>query len=1188
MRTTYQHTRRQPHPSQHRSIVWTLLAYLPQALIVSALCFIAVYAGWALQTISVHGGDSGAVVKTSGSAVGAASPAVRILRTADPSPSPRATRKVSKPPAPGPPILNSPPPPSLPPPSPPPPKESPPPPSPPPPSPPPPSPAPPSPPPPSPPPPSPQPPASPAKQVEDKPAVMSTEAKKQTGTVAGSDKGPEDEPYDDKVPKDADAEYDNDADKPKQESSSSSSSSKKKEDGKLEAAAAGGSGAVARELLPTSVSGRTGRSSGAQLTRPSPGGTLFSWGLKEWRLGRNKGDNAIPEPALKDLTVISVAASRHSAIVSGEGVVWTMGHNDSRGGGGHGSPPLDASGQLGRGGNTQPGPVGGPLQGKFAVQAIVGRYHTMAVTEDGELWSWGLNDWGQLGRAAQGAASEDDPSPCNSGPSCHSGIPNKVEFPAGVKIRGAAAGRYVSMAVDDDGVLYTWGHDGCSNGGKLPAQAEAWRPRKVEGELAGKRVVAFDAGYVFWLAATEDGAVYTCNSQDDGYAGTLSNKHQPNNAGELGREGDPLVPGRVGGVLAGHKVEAVAAGREHAVVSTSEGKVFTWGGRDLLLGRSGSPKEPGQALGDLVDDNVRYVMAGEYHSGAASHTHIYGWGSNDYLCTGVGRHNPVQRMKKGRDRGDVFRPARAVGPVADGGWQVQALVGGFQHALAIAANKGGSWETKPRGLGETDAGAAVKAASPSPSPSPKELSAADVAAAAEEQAAAGADATQVKAADTTTTATSATAAEAEAKPAAEDAAATALQTAAGAYSTTADGAAAGATHTDTSAPDYHTRYLAPQLHPIRYNVSDYVHRYRRSDRFRKIEAESPDVWEVLPRNYDRRYKNPCWVTKDSKFRCAPYFHILGVSKCGTTDLYHRLSQHPQLFESRNKGPHWWDECPYPPKGACTAPPNGDFDGYVELFADAAAKIRSKDPDGITGEASSNTFTAAAGVYLRGPSWDRNTTVTMPELMREAAPFLRNIIIFRNPVDRYYSAFYYYRWWVKDTPPPTPDDFHKQATEEVATWRACVEAHGQKHCVRHYHPQQLVKGMYSEFIMDWLNHWPRDQLLFLRNEDYSAATREHMQTVIDFLAMRQPADKEWDVIMAMKTRNKNSDKYKPMLPETRAMLEAFYRPYNERLAHVLNDDRWLWRDPPKSPKPAGVQSDAAGTATARRLLLQPSV
>lgn len=37
------------------------------------------------------------------------------------------------------------------------------------------------------------------------------------------------------------------------------------------------------------------------------------------------------------------------------------------------------------------------------------------------------------------------------------------------------------------------------------------------------------------------------------------------------------------------------------------------------------------------------------------------------------------------------------------------------------------------------------------------------------------------------------------------------------------------------------------------------------------------------------------------------------------------------------------------------------------------------------------------------------TVTLPQLMREASPFLRLIIIFRDPVDRYFSAFYYYRW-----------------------------------------------------------------------------------------------------------------------------------------------------------------------------------
>ncbi len=43
---------------------------------------------------------------------------------------------------------------------------------------------------------------------------------------------------------------------------------------------------------------------------------------------------------------------------------------------------------------------------------------------------------------------------------------------------------------------------------------------------------------------------------------------------------------------------------------------------------------------------------------------------------------------------------------------------------------------------------------------------------------------------------------------------------------------------------------------------------------------------------------------------------------------------------RPQGPHFWDECPYPPKGACTAPPNGDFDGYVNLFEKGAQQIKA--------------------------------------------------------------------------------------------------------------------------------------------------------------------------------------------------------------------------------------------------------
>ncbi len=73
-----------------------------------------------------------------------------------------------------------------------------------------------------------------------------------------------------------------------------------------------------------------------------------------------------------------MAASRHSAVATSEGHVWTMGHNNSKGGGGHGSPPMDASGQLGRGGGKQPGRVLGALEvrrvalGTWGVGGVVG------------------------------------------------------------------------------------------------------------------------------------------------------------------------------------------------------------------------------------------------------------------------------------------------------------------------------------------------------------------------------------------------------------------------------------------------------------------------------------------------------------------------------------------------------------------------------------------------------------------------------------------------------------------------------------------------------------------------------------------------------------------------------------------------------------------------------------------------
>jgi N-acetylgalactosamine 4-sulfate 6-O-sulfotransferase len=249
-----------------------------------------------------------------------------------------------------------------------------------------------------------------------------------------------------------------------------------------------------------------------------------------------------------------------------------------------------------------------------------------------------------------------------------------------------------------------------------------------------------------------------------------------------------------------------------------------------------------------------------------------------------------------------------------------------------------------------------------------------------------------------------------------------------------------------------------------HNVSEIWKDFKPSLKAEKIMATSPDIWKVLPSELDSKYRNPCWTDKaTNRFRCAPFFQIIGVSKCGTTDLFARLKKHPELADG-SKGPHWWDECPHPPRGACTAPPNGDFDGYVNLFEKGAYQIKTN-PLMITGEASSNTFTGVF-TFVRGLAVRRKIEdVNLAELIHEAQPYQKLIVIVREPVSRYYSAFHYYRRSSK-APFESPERFHEKAVEDIKRWKACVEKSGVPACLKRYDPQQLIKGMYSEFVEAW--------------------------------------------------------------------------------------------------------------------------
>eukprot|EP00201_Polytomella_parva_P001836 CAMPEP_0175083380 /NCGR_PEP_ID=MMETSP0052_2-20121109/27349_1 /TAXON_ID=51329 ORGANISM="Polytomella parva, Strain SAG 63-3" /NCGR_SAMPLE_ID=MMETSP0052_2 /ASSEMBLY_ACC=CAM_ASM_000194 /LENGTH=540 /DNA_ID=CAMNT_0016354821 /DNA_START=166 /DNA_END=1785 /DNA_ORIENTATION=+ len=164
-----------------------------------------------------------------------------------------------------------------------------------------------------------------------------------------------------------------------------------------------------------------GRMEGSQLLRSSSAGLLLSWGVESLRLGRQAASaktQSMPYPALPSLSVASISASRHSALSTALGSVWAFGSTDSKGGGGHGSTPLPFSGQLGRLNITQkPLPAAIDPNHHFVVQVASGRYHTLALTDQGVVLSFGLNDHGQLGRPAEHFDLESDGALSSAGES---------------------------------------------------------------------------------------------------------------------------------------------------------------------------------------------------------------------------------------------------------------------------------------------------------------------------------------------------------------------------------------------------------------------------------------------------------------------------------------------------------------------------------------------------------------------------------------------------------------------------------------------------------------------------------------------------------------------------------------------------------------------------------------------------
>jgi len=153
----------------------------------------------------------------------------------------------------------------------------------------------------------------------------------------------------------------------------------------------------------------------------------------------------IQVPGLHDIKAIATRYT-HNLALAQDGSVWGWGFNDC-GQAGPGRPsPVD--------GTTPPERIPGLAD---AVAIAAGRRHSLALTADGSVWTWGNNDQDQLGRDSAGLSFDERCMTRTRAPlrSAFSITPHRV---AGLPpIKAIAAGDNLSLALDRQGHIWYWG-----------------------------------------------------------------------------------------------------------------------------------------------------------------------------------------------------------------------------------------------------------------------------------------------------------------------------------------------------------------------------------------------------------------------------------------------------------------------------------------------------------------------------------------------------------------------------------------------------------------------------------------------------------------------------------------------------------------------------------------------------------
>jgi hypothetical protein len=166
-----------------------------------------------------------------------------------------------------------------------------------------------------------------------------------------------------------------------------------------------------------------------------------------------------------------------------------------------------------------------------------------------------------------------------------------------------------------------------------------------------------------------------------------------------------------------------------------------------------------------------------------------------------------------------------------------------------------------------------------------------------------------------------------------------------------------------------------------------------------------------------------------------------------------------------------------------------------------------------------------------------------ERVYKCFPNVKLIVMLRNPVKR---AWMHYHLEVAIGCEKL--EFEKAIASEPDRLKGEIEkikAEEGYYSFNHQHYSYLSRGIYVEQIKNWLDYFPREQLLILKSEDFQANPGKVFSEVLDFLDITASAIKEYEI--------NNIEDYSKMPPEIEQQLTDYFKPYNQELSDLLKED-----------------------------------